>query len=115
MAHREFKPQRRFPLPTFALRYPHEVAFFPDEARWSYRCSNSAGRLFDPWHGTNLARSKHGTARHGPFSGPGMSRYGGPRALVRPDPINGQPDGGPHIYVNTKYVNTFNSLIICKY
>jgi hypothetical protein len=61
----------------------------------SYRCPNSAGRPFDPWHGTNLARSKHGPARsvtgpgrHGPLSGPGMGRYGGPRALARPGPIN---------------------------
>jgi hypothetical protein len=61
-----------------------------------YRCPNSAGRPFGPWHGTNLARSKHGPARsvtgpdrHGPFSGPGMGTYGGPRALARPGTING--------------------------
>jgi hypothetical protein len=61
-----------------------------------YRCPNSAGRPFGPWHGTNLARSKHGPARsvtgpgrHGPFSGPGMGTYGGPRALARSGPING--------------------------
>jgi hypothetical protein len=61
-----------------------------------YRCPNSAGRPFGPWHGTNLARSKHGPTRsvtgpgrHGPFSGPGMGTYGGPRALARPGTING--------------------------
>jgi hypothetical protein len=67
-------------------------------AHWCrpYRCPNSAGRPFGPWHGTNLARSKHGPARsvtdpdrHGPFSGPGMGKYDGPRALSRPGPING--------------------------
>jgi hypothetical protein len=63
---------------------------------WRYRCPNSAGRPFGSWHGTNLARSKHGPARsvtgpgrHGPFSGPGMGTYGGPRALARPGTING--------------------------
>jgi hypothetical protein len=68
----------------------------PIQPGCGYRCPNSAGHPFAPWHGTNLARSKHGPARsvtgpgrHGPFSGPGMGRYGGPRALARPGPING--------------------------
>jgi hypothetical protein len=63
---------------------------------FQYRCPNSAGRPFGPWHDTNLAPSKHGPTRsvtgpdrHGPFSGPGMGRYGGPRALAWPGPING--------------------------
>jgi hypothetical protein len=49
----------------------------------------SAGRPFGLWHGTNLTRSKHGPARsvtspgrYGSSSGPGMDRYGGPRALA---------------------------------
>jgi hypothetical protein len=53
----------------------------------NYRCPNSAGRPFDLWHDTNLARSKHGPTRsvtgpgrHDPFSVPGMDSYGGPRA-----------------------------------
>jgi hypothetical protein len=61
----------------------------------AYRCPNSADRPFSLWHGTNLARSKHdparsvtGPGRHGPFSGPGMGRYDGPRALARPGTIN---------------------------
>jgi hypothetical protein len=75
-----------------------------------YRCPNSAGRTFSPWHDTNLARSKHGPAqsvtdpgRHGPFSGPGMSRYDGPRGLARPGPINGPARRRP-AYLNTNAV-----------
>ena len=63
---------------------------------YRYRCPNSAGRPFGPWHGTILARSKHGPARsvtgpgrHDPFSVPGMGSYGGPRALARPGTIYG--------------------------
>jgi hypothetical protein len=61
-----------------------------------YRCPNSAGRPFGPWHDTNLAWSKHDPARsvtdpgrHGPFSMSGMDSYNGPRALARPGTIYG--------------------------
>jgi hypothetical protein len=81
--------------------------------QWSYRCPNSAGRPFGPWHGTNLARSKHGPARsvtgpgrHGPFSGPDMDRYGGPRALARPGTINGSARRRPAYLTSQIHVSS---------
>ena len=84
----------------FWTRPPHVGALMP----LPYRSPNSTGHPFDSWHDTILTRSKHGLTqsvtgpgRHGPFSGPGMSSYGGPRALARPDTIYGSARRRPAI------------------